>query len=343
MKIYRWLISLMLVALLASSIAVFAQEKPTCRITVNPSESIQTAINEAPVGAVICLASGTWTENIKVEKSLTLKGTGADKATIIGKEEGPVVWIAAPAGATQTVSVKIEGLKITGAHGWCLGNVCACGMLIQSSAQVMLSDSSISENKRDGINLTGSAQATISNSIISGNGIDGIKLEDLAQVTISGSTISKNKVFGIDLGDSTRATISNSTISENMATGVYVGGLFQAVISKVQISISNSTISRNNGGIGLAGSARGTISDCTISRNEGAGIGLMGSAQATISESTVSENSFGITLWESPKATISDCNIFENKHDGVNVSGSAQAKIFDSRISGNKEYGVGLG
>jgi len=46
-----------------------AQEE--CTVIVQPGESIQAAIDQAQEGDVICLAEGTWVENVKIEKSLT--------------------------------------------------------------------------------------------------------------------------------------------------------------------------------------------------------------------------------------------------------------------------------
>lgn len=65
---------------------VLAQGQSGCTVTVQPSESIQAAIDQAAESAVICLAAGTWQENVKIYKSLTLRGVSHEQTKITGKK-----------------------------------------------------------------------------------------------------------------------------------------------------------------------------------------------------------------------------------------------------------------
>jgi len=68
----RWyLAAVILVIALGSATVGWADE--VCTIAVNPGESIQLAIDQAPDGAVICLPPGTWHENLTINKSITLR------------------------------------------------------------------------------------------------------------------------------------------------------------------------------------------------------------------------------------------------------------------------------
>jgi len=193
-----------------------AQERVRCAVMVNPGESIQAAIDRAEEGMVICLAEGVWEENIKIERSLTLRGTGRERTVIKGVQEGlPVVWIT-DSGDAQTVSVGIEELMITGGVGECADRerlICPSGLLIQGKAwvevvdcfisltalhgvrvnlgQVKIIDSTISRNKRDGLVVV-SGQATLTGATISGNGLFGIRLWGSAQLMITGSMVHGN-------------------------------------------------------------------------------------------------------------------------------------------------------
>jgi len=173
-------------------------------ITVQPGESIQIAIDRAREGAVLYLASGTWEENIEINKSLTLQGAGQDETVIKGKEEGyPVVRIMSLEDVVQAVSVEIEELAITGARGlFCVDGdkgICPDGVLVQGTARAEITNSTISDSM-GGIALRDSAWAKITESVISGN-MGGIRLDDLARGEINNSTISDNVGGGLTLRD----------------------------------------------------------------------------------------------------------------------------------------------
>ena len=75
-----------LFSVLMDSGTAAAEETPSCTITVQPGESIQAAIDAAPEGALICLASGEWQENLTISKSLTIRSQGTLAPWISGQE-----------------------------------------------------------------------------------------------------------------------------------------------------------------------------------------------------------------------------------------------------------------
>lgn len=100
MKVSRFLLFGLLVGLLLgpSGGLLTAQEEAMseCTVTVQPGESIQAAIDAAAEGLVICLTKGTWKENVKIEKSLTLRGDAerSEDVRIVGVKGGhPVIRI----------------------------------------------------------------------------------------------------------------------------------------------------------------------------------------------------------------------------------------------------------
>lgn len=214
MKISRFLLFGSLAGLVLAPIPIEglsqAETRPEYTITVQPGKSIQAAIDAAPAGAVICLGEGEWLENIKITKSLTLKGQGSGRSVIRAKEEDqPVVRISSP----EEIYVVIEKLAMTGAEDWLDG----CGIIVEGTAQAIIIGSTVYGNVV-GIKLLGSAQATITESTVSENEF-GIWLEDSAQATISGNTVSGNK-YGIVIWRSAQATISGNVIAGNSGSGV---------------------------------------------------------------------------------------------------------------------------
>ncbi len=261
-----WCIALaVLVTLLAVAVVATGEQTPSCTIWVQPGQSVQAAIDSAPEGAVICLSAGTWDENIKIEKSLTLLGAGQDKTTITSKEGGyPVIWIISPEGATQAASVRVQRVGLTGAHGKCgAGNttnnyICGSGLAIQAS-HVVVYDSAIS-NDLIGVVAVGSGQVAISGSIISDNDL-GMVLSGSSHGTVIDSSISDNRKAGIMINDQAEAKISDCRIFENKISGI-------ALANKAQGTVSSSAILWNGLGVALVQSACATIDNDRIVGNK---------------------------------------------------------------------------
>jgi parallel beta-helix repeat protein len=335
-----------------------------CAVMIQPGESIQAVIDTAEEGAVICLAEGTWEENIVIKKSLTLQGTGQEKPIIKGLKEGePVILII----SAEEIKVTVKGLTIAEAGKFCAGGQlhCSHGFSLGGKAKVTIEGNTISENA-DGIYIQDSARATITGNTISGHG-DGILMEDSAQATITGNTISRNGI-GIYISDAAQATIQGNTISGNGWDGIWIRASAQATILKntisrngydggqggivmadsAQATIQGNTISENRGinimdGIVMADSARATITGNTISSHTGNGIIINFSAQATITENTISRNNGnGILMENSAQATITENTISENGSGIFMEDLKIQATIQGNKITDNERYGVML-
>jgi len=336
-----------------------------CTITVSAGSSIQEAVDAAPAGAVVCLAPGTWEENIVVKKALTLRGVGPDKSVINGLDwNEPVILIA----AETEIKVTIESLTITLPNGIELSGSAQARIINSTVFEIELSSLSWAEitssTVENSIRLLNSARAKIADSTISGG--YGIELSDSAQVRIVNSTVSGIELSGfsgveiasstiekgIRLLNSAQAKITGSTISKNGEYSIKLSGSAQArivnsTVSRIELSsfsgveIASSTV---EGSISLSDSAQAKIADST----RGYGVELSGSAQVRITNSTLSwiglsglswveiasstvENS--IRLSDSAQAKITDSTISKNGGYGVELSGSAQARIINSTFS----------
>jgi nitrous oxidase accessory protein len=332
-----------------------AGDQLPCTVIVQPGESIQAAIDKAKEGAVICLAEGTWEENLVIGKGLTLRGLGPGKSVIKGSG-GPVILIT----SDTEIEVIVEGLTIaeakTGDYYYEEPLRHPHGLSLGGKVKAIIKGNAISGNEDDGIYMEGSAQATIQGNTISGNRDNGITVEAAAQATISGNTISENHYYGIGMGDAAQATISGNTISGN-EDGISMWDSVQATISgntisgnrnngiymhDAQATIEKNTISENYYGIAMGSYAQATIQGNTISGNRDDGIYMRDSAQATIQGNAISGNEgAGIAMYDSARATISG-NTISGNGGGIWMKKSSWATIEGNKITENKFYGVAL-
>lgn len=297
-----------------------------CTITVQPGEPIQEAVNGAPVGAVICLAAGTWEEHLDISKSLTLRGQ-AGGATILGYGwGGPVIRVCAPSGVE--VSVVLEGITVaggTGPHGH--------GIRVESSAQVIIQRSTVEANERSGIDIAGFAQVTIEDTTIQENAT-GILMGQSAHTTVTGSTIRENALWGIGLLGSSQAIIERSTVELNGYYGIGIADV-------ARVTIGNATIQGNATGILMWQSAHMTITDSMIEGNRGDGIQLTDSARATIDNVTVGGNKAnGVFMRYSAQVALARSTIVANAGYGIILGRSTMLSVEQTRIIRNGGSGV---
>lgn len=203
-----------------------------CTIKVREGGSIQTEIEEAQEGAVVCLAEGNWDENIKITKSLKLRGVSQEQTIIKGKnEDKPVIVI------DNNSKVMIETLTVAEAKEG------KDGIWLGDEAEVVIQSASISNNGQHGIHVRGSAVADLHYCNISDNLRDGIVVEDSAKVRIFDSTISGNeKNHGLWISGSGQLEIIDSLFSNNGKVGIGI-----ELTAKADISGSIIAQNKKNG------------------------------------------------------------------------------------------------
>jgi len=275
-----------------------------CSLTVQPGQSLQAAIDAAAAGDVICLARGTWTENIVIDKPLTLVGRGAGRTAIeAARFFSPVVQISGQ--DSEPPGIKLIGLTISG-----LGGV-------------------------SGVSIGGTAETEIKDCVVSGRWY-GVEVADSANLTMMACTISENTQRGVVLVDSARATISGSRISRNMGPALWLSGSAEATLLDCEIS-------GNRGhGFWLRGSARVVLSNCSVSANGGHGLWLTEWSTAQLLQSRISGNSDqGIRADDSAGVELIECDVLSNWH-GIELRAGAQATIVNCAVSRNRWHGISV-
>jgi parallel beta-helix repeat protein len=190
--------------------------------------SIQAAVNAAQPGDTVLIPPGTYTENVLVNKSFTIKSSAGAATTI--------VTAAVPSNDVFLLSrdnIRVEGLTLTdGRAGVEFSGVSQCSVtdiiardnvyaaLIEHATQNTVSVCNLSNNGY-GIYLDGSSGNTFSgndarNEKGNGNTLgDGIFMSESNSNTIVQNALSNNHVYGITLLSSSNNVISNNSINTN--------------------------------------------------------------------------------------------------------------------------------
>jgi len=247
--------------------------------------SIQSAVTMSSDGEVIRVLDGTYIENVKIDKSLTIKGVGPTKTRVDGNKAGPVFTIG---GINHNAHVTLADMTIqNGAADY--------GGGIFNYGTAMITGCTITDNtaQTGGGGIYNEGTAIISGSTISGNsaGSHGGGIYNYnwttdhmtdGTLTIADSTISGNKAGdhggGIFNEGTAKATIANSWITNNAAT--HGGGISNVVSGALRMT--DSTISGNNalygggifnydyGNLWIGGTSQ--ITDNQASKGEGGGL-----------------------------------------------------------------------
>jgi parallel beta-helix repeat protein len=234
-KIAVPLLSIIITCLLVSTLAVSVSGAALNVGSGDQYKSITEAVNAAQPGDTITISAGTYTENIIVTKSVTIKAASPGSTVVTAADPSKDVFL------VQAKNVRVEGLTITGG---------ASGVHIQNTSKCVVTNTVTRDNVR-GVYLSHSTENEISNSNLAGNGYgvygdnsssntissnvatgergssaalgDGIFLDYGDSNTITRNNLSANHAFGISIHSSPRNVISNNTISDNDLVGIRLG------------------------------------------------------------------------------------------------------------------------
>lgn len=281
--------------------------------------SLQAAIDAVSAGSTIYVSAGNYSENITVNKALTIQSqSGALQTTITAANaEADVFRITAD-------NVNIDGFTVTGATG----------------------------GAKSGFYLTGADNCNISNNIISGNWF-GIWLDYATNNLLDNNTVKLNSSLGIMLYQSSHDnTISNSEVFSNSNTGIQIRAVQHGGSGASNRNVvRNCNVHDNTGvGIDIYGSANNEVDACII-RGNGPGTfnvgGLVISDYSTnnlIQNTEISQNNGnGINLgYATSQNTIKTTDIASNSGYGIKSWDANNNKIYRNNFRNNTSGHVTL-
>ena len=316
--------------------------------------TIQGAVENASVGGTIVVRDGTYTENVKVNKSLTIRSENGPGSTIIVSPEGVNDHV-------LTVSadhVNINGLTVKNATGRNeAGRYNYAGMYI-SAHHCNITDNT-AMNNAFGFFFSESSKNSLKNNIASDNLGDGIYLNYSDFNTIANNTVMQNQRYGIRLWPSHNNTVRNNNVSNN-AYGIRLGGSHNNIIERNNVQSStfdgiyafysnnnsfvDNTASQNNyDGFFINASYNNTLIDNIVNANNYDGFGLeLVNNHTLINNQVNSNNKSGISLMSSNRNFLKDNVASSNTKMGFYLVSSTSNSLADNKASANKEVGIHL-
>lgn len=269
--------------------------------------TIQAAVNAVATGGTVNVATGTYTEQVNVDKNLTLTGAGAASTNIAA----PASLVADVLG-TQTIleignnaNVTISGLTVAGPGPAGCGSI-SYGIFVVGGAT---------------LNINNSAINNIADSTFSGcqNG-GGIRagsnfLGQVGHLTADHNSISGYQKGGIVVdGPGSTGTITNNTITGAGPTSIIAQNGIQISRGATATVTSNNVSMNSYSGLGHS------INDAA------AGILIYLSNGVSISANNLHDNELGIEL--------------ERPYPGTGDIGTNSANISQNSIANNSSYGL---
>lgn len=295
LKKVRLVILLFLVLILASSISMASATQITVGKDLG-NATINAAIANASDGDIILVKDGVYSENVVVDKQVTIISENGSANTIVQSalSNAAVFRISAD-------DVQISGFNITGATNY-------NGIFIISASGCSISDNEINGNS-NGIVLHDSNYNQISNNIFSANTNNGIHLQSSSHHnTISNNNVVDNNHRGIYLGSSNNNTLSGNIVSSNTDSGIYITG------SDDTTFIGNTVNYNGNYGIYIRSSNNNHLLDNTASSNTYSGIYVESSEHNILTGNTADLNTYSGIQLQSSNCTVSDNTVNENNN-----------------------------
>lgn len=255
------------------------QDKLSCYVTLQPTDSLQQAVDMAPPSATICLQPGVYQQgNIRVDNAwLTLRGAGTGKTLIVGSCS--ISW---------SSEVKLRGRPEPSTREVRFQDLTMLPPAEGTSAAILTIHSPRYKPGRiilEGVELLGDPQPLFRYSI----DVKGIVLVNEMELEVSHSAFYRFETAietqVLDAASSSKIKVANSAFFENVKA-IYAVGSLDLMASRVE---------HNGLGVILNG-AQALIKQTVIAEQGGGGISITGDSHVRIEDSQIVRNGVG-NLW----------------------------------------------
>jgi len=332
----------------------------------NPYSRIQDAVNASRPGDRVRVLAGNYTDNIIVNRSITLEGESRGSVTVEGAGGLDVVLVHGTSGVTiRNLSlskshpengsalaislsdhVRVSGLSVSECYigilvlqsnDSLLSDIESIdndvGMILANSVNITLQEGSLHLNKHYGLLMDNVMDCTVVDGQARGNSASGIKLEHAGRCRLENVTAESNHNNGIYVVDSDHITLEDSTARSNHY-GMYILRSTNSVVER-------GIIRQNYHGIALREADFTRISDLEITDNDVVGLYVYLTDHTNATGNEIALNDIGIkdhfsenTLWEN---NTFDSNKYAHYYPETNLPPVAHIKVDNTSVD-RKQY-----
>ena len=278
-------------------------------------EKIQDAVSAAYEGDTISVASGTYCENVWINKEgLTLVGEDQGRTIVDGQKNEDVILVTAN-------YVKISGFTLQNSRF----SLNYAGIFVLASEGVVITDTTTVGNYH-GILLYDTVNATLRNCNMTGNkynfGVEGYSVADFIHDVDASNTVDGKPVYYL-VGQDGRSVPAD------------VG--YVAIVNSSNIIVRDLQLRSNHEGVLVVGTSNSLIENVNASDNY-FGVRLAFSPNNTAHGSTASNNYIGIYVYESESNSVED-NMLMHNEEGIDLYYSKGHAIGFNKLL-NNSYGL---
>ncbi len=323
------LVALLLVGLLLAGCGARGPE-PSAARPVQPGQSIQAAIDQARPGETIILARGTWEENLRIEKSITLRGAGPEATILKAAQPGPpVVWV------RGDVEVRLEGLALQeGRGGYVSPTLSSAGLFAQDGARVVLERVHIQNHAASGIYARDQAQVTLRDSLVADNARYGLELGGNVKTELHSSRIVQNKAGGGWLAEEAVFTADLCEISRNNGPGIWArdSSVVRLFASRLEANAKNAVLAQDQ--------AKCVLLGVHLAQHNESGVYVTHQAELSAYGSSLEGNWNGLEA-DGGRIYLERCAVRNSRWDGIRAQAGI-LELYASELAGGRGAGLNV-